>query len=125
MSCRPNKLSFSRELSNYIKQKKCIFSLNVNSSHKELIENNLYALRCLAYHQTQNRKGIERLTLRFYREYIGHRRPTNTKFKGMSLEEIFSISTLIYSISTLIYFKCSRMKYAFTFIGHAECIKIP
>lgn len=84
MSCRPNKLRFSRELSNYIKKKKCIISLNVNSSHGELIENNLYALRCLAYHQTQNRKGIERLTLRFYREYFSYRRPKNTKFKGLS-----------------------------------------
>lgn len=53
-----------------------------------VIEDNLCAFRCLAYHRTQNRKGTERLTLRYYREYFGHRIPKNAKFKGLSLEEI-------------------------------------
>lgn len=88
-----------------------------------VIEDNLCAFRCLAYHRTQNRKGIERLTLRYYREYLGHSIPKNAKFKGFSLEEIPQFEN-IFDIKS-IYFNCSRMKHAFTFIGHAECIKIP
>lgn len=118
-------LGAGRELPNYVKKKKCIISLNVNSIYGGggVIEDNLCAFRCLAYHRTQNRKGIERLTLRYYREYLGHSIPKNAKFKGFSLEEIPQFEN-IFDIKS-IYFNCSRMKHAFTFIGHAECIKIP
>lgn len=117
-------LGAGRELPNYVKKKKCIISLNVNSIYGGgVIEDNLCAFRCLAYHRTQNRKGIERLTLRYYREYLGHSIPKNAKFKGFSLEKIPQFEN-IFDIKS-IYFNCSRMKHAFTFIGHAECIKIP
>lgn len=80
-------LGAARKIPEYIKKKKCIIALNTNSSEGGLLEDKC-AFRCLAYHRKQTRKGLERLTLNYYREYFGHRVPKRTKFNGLTLRDI-------------------------------------
>ena len=66
-------LGARRKLPDYIKKKRCIVALNTNSREGSLIEDNLCAFRCLAYHRKHIRKGLERPTFGYFRENVGER----------------------------------------------------
>ena len=81
-------LGSTRKLPDYIKNKRSIITLDTRSNDGALIEDNLCAFRCLAYHKTKNRRAFERLTIKLYREYFGERVSKRTNFKGLCLNDI-------------------------------------
>ena len=81
-------LGSMRKLPDYIKNKRSIITLDTRSNDGALIEDNLCAFRCLAYHKTKNRRAFERLTIKLYREYFGERVSKRTNFKGLCLNDI-------------------------------------
>ena len=76
-----------RKLPDSNKKKRCIVALNTNSREGSLIEDNLCAFRCLAYHRKRSRKGLERPTLGYFREYVGER-VSKIKFQGLCLKDV-------------------------------------
>lgn len=64
------------------------YKLDTKSMDGALIEDTLNAFRCLAYHKSENKRSLERLTIRLYREYFGERLSKRTNFKGLCLQDI-------------------------------------
>lgn len=81
-------LGTTRKLPSYIRKKRSIITLDTRSNDGAIIEDNLCAFRCLAYHKLKNRRGLERETIRLFREYFGERLSKRTKFRGLCLDDI-------------------------------------
>ena len=94
-----------RNLPNYIKQCHSIISFVRHSTSGKPITDNLCAFRCLAYHNTHKRKGLENLTYKYFQEWVTFRGDTRVveRYRGLSMEEIplfesfFRVSINIFS----------------------------
>lgn len=74
-------LGSNRKLPDYIRKKRSIIALDNRSDNGALIEDNLCAFRCLAYHRTKKRR--KRQTIQYCREYFRERLCKRTNFKGL------------------------------------------